>query len=213
MATKTRMKQVDINRLYSILHRIDKAATDARLRYTISAGTALGAIRHGGLIPWDDDGDIYVLEPDWYTASIAFFRALNTQGLHIAPHNIKGRPSDTWLKIYDAGNVFPNVDVFLLTWKPSEMCWKLSDPRAAELWPKECLTPDEVRGIHRVSFGPLHLPIFGTPEKYFARTYGEDWNRTVYEGWDHEKERPAEKKERPITTEDRKPALPDITFD
>jgi len=209
MATEIRMKQVDVNRLYSILHRIDKAATEAALPYTISAGTALGAVRHGGLIPWDDDGDIYVLEPLWYTGSLLFYRALNNHGLHIAPHTIRGRTSDSWFKIYDAHHVFPNVDVFLLSWRDG--CWKLSDPTAAELWPKECLLPAEIQSIRRVPFGPLSLPLFAHPDHYFVRTYGADWNKVVYEGWDHENERAAPKKERALT--DRSPALPTISFD
>ena len=35
-----------------------------KIRYTIESGTAIGALRHHGLIPWDDDLDISVLEDD-----------------------------------------------------------------------------------------------------------------------------------------------------
>lgn len=37
---------------------LDKVLTDNNIRYFAIAGTALGAVRHKGFIPWDDDIDI-----------------------------------------------------------------------------------------------------------------------------------------------------------
>ena len=41
-----------------ILKVFDKFCTDNDIRYSLYAGTALGAVRHSGFIPWDDDVDV-----------------------------------------------------------------------------------------------------------------------------------------------------------
>lgn len=45
-------------RLLEILEYIDKVCKENNIDYWLSSGTALGAVRHGGFIPWDDDVDI-----------------------------------------------------------------------------------------------------------------------------------------------------------
>ena len=45
-------------RILKNLLAIDKVCKEHNLRYYIMAGTMLGAVRHKGFIPWDDDLDI-----------------------------------------------------------------------------------------------------------------------------------------------------------
>lgn len=52
------------NVLLQMLIDIDKVCRDNGIRYWIQAGTLMGAVRHKGWIPWDDDLDIGMPEDD-----------------------------------------------------------------------------------------------------------------------------------------------------
>lgn len=47
--------------IYGMVECLHQLSTRREIPYSIAAGTLLGAERHGGLIPWDDDADVYVL--------------------------------------------------------------------------------------------------------------------------------------------------------
>ncbi len=48
-----------------LLLEVDRICTKCGIRYNIIAGTMLGAVRHGGFIPWDDDADVALLRPEY----------------------------------------------------------------------------------------------------------------------------------------------------
>lgn len=52
-------------RILGNLQAVDAACKAHGLRYYIWAGTMIGAIRHHGFIPWDDDLDIAMPRPDY----------------------------------------------------------------------------------------------------------------------------------------------------
>ena len=59
MLRKLQMIQLEM------LTEVDRICRKCNIQYNIIAGTLLGAIRHKGYIPWDDDADVAFLRPEY----------------------------------------------------------------------------------------------------------------------------------------------------
>lgn len=62
--TKKDIKRVQ-SRLLEMSDIVLGILDNNNIKYIIAYGTLLGAIRHNGFIPWDDDLDIYIFEDDY----------------------------------------------------------------------------------------------------------------------------------------------------
>lgn len=52
-------------RMLEMMVYLDRICRENGIRYWLSSGTLLGAVRHGGFIPWDDDVDIEMYIDDY----------------------------------------------------------------------------------------------------------------------------------------------------
>ena len=59
-----------------ILLEFDRICRENGLTYYLACGTLLGAVRHHGFIPWDDDIDVEMFRPDYERAKEIFEREL-----------------------------------------------------------------------------------------------------------------------------------------
>lgn len=65
MSEKQSVRNVQ-NKILEIMKYIDQICRQNHIIYYIMGGTALGAVRHGGFIPWDDDLDIFMTPSQYY---------------------------------------------------------------------------------------------------------------------------------------------------
>lgn len=114
-----------------ILLFFDRYCRENGLRYYLAFGTLLGAVRHGGFIPWDDDIDVYVPRPD-YDKMVDSLS--DPAGRYVIVSSLKDRTYlnqyakvlDTWTNSVSAdGDTNPNglgIDLFPLEGLPSDLC-------------------------------------------------------------------------------------------
>lgn len=72
--------------LYEILYMVDDFCKEHNIKYFLVGGSLLGAVRHQGIIPWDDDIDIAMIR-DEYERFIELFNEFPPKGYRILYYN------------------------------------------------------------------------------------------------------------------------------
>ena len=101
--------------LLCILKDFDFFCREHDLRYSLAGGTLIGALRHKGFIPWDDDIDVFMLREDYNRFIKEYYSnnyCLVTSGRF--PHWFYGysRIADMSTRVY-WGNWTPNHGLWL----------------------------------------------------------------------------------------------------
>jgi lipopolysaccharide cholinephosphotransferase len=165
-----------VDGVYAGLAVADWALGRLGIRYVIMSGTLLGAMRHGGMIPWDDDADLGICLQD--AGAVRSVRPLLQSRDHDIvefEHGLKiFSMSDSVLEP-ELGYRYPWVDVFPLALQGQT--WVFSSAPAREKWPQEYFAAEDLDDLIRVPFGPLSLWSVREPaaRAYLERFYGPDW--------------------------------------
>lgn len=142
------MRKVDIQEykeiVLSVLVRIDRICRENGLTYMLCYGTLLGAVRHQGFIPWDDDVDIIMPRED-YDALSRLIRAENL-GLNFISIETNKDTIYPYAKVCDTKTVVDEkhfrcvkgygafVDVFPMDYLPEdERAWHVMKKKHIQL--------------------------------------------------------------------------------
>lgn len=82
------MRQIELD----IACDIDRVCRESDIKYVLGYGSCLGAIRHGGFIPWDDDMDIVMLRPDYERFLTVFNECRSDDRFKLVSYRDKSAP-------------------------------------------------------------------------------------------------------------------------
>ncbi len=195
-----------ISQIYKLIYDVDKILSDADIKYWVEGGTLLGTVRHGGIIPWDDDADIQILQAD-EAKLVSITKIFSDNNYELVP---------TWFgyKVFSVNGKetnnpnwkYPSLDIFIV--KPDNSKYTYSHWRARFTFGKCYFKIDEIFPLKRMKFGEFSVNVPNITDKYLSRCYGNDWNDIAYRQFDHEYEKHLQIIKVKLTDEDRQPAQP-----
>lgn len=114
----TELREIQLD----ILKKVTSFCERRNINYSLYGGTLLGAIRHKGYIPWDDDIDISMPRPD-YNRLIEDFHLINDKNLKINAYEIDKKYPYPFIKVSDEStklkeylkvnySIGVNIDIF-----------------------------------------------------------------------------------------------------
>ena len=105
-----RMKKLTLDEIkqveYNVLCQIDEICRQEGINYSLAYGTLLGAIRHKGFIPWDDDIDL-IMPRDDYERFLQYSQEHETP-FFIISHRMDPKWPFLYTRVCNASTVIPD---------------------------------------------------------------------------------------------------------
>ena len=162
-----------------LLKELDSFCTQHNLRYYMACGTLIGAVRHKGFIPWDDDLDVFVPEPDFNRLSKIYssddFELITSFNNKAYPYTfarlIDKRTYSTCGKFRSFGL---GIDVYIIYGAPSDMKDQLKHMDRVFKYIKRKRFLQGLRNtLARKGFWPFHNLEFGLLNYYLKKAVCE----------------------------------------
>ena len=141
-----------LERMGRLLEYADAVLTASDIPYWISCGTLLGAMRHQGFIPWDDDIDVQIDLSD-RPRLLALRDRFQRDGFVLVD------AGGGYKLAYDTFWRFPFIDLTMVARADGrlKLCYPLTAEGACTFgkalqWPNECLRPEDVFPLARIPF-------------------------------------------------------------
>lgn len=193
------MCEEQATKLYETVWVVDSVFNKFDIEHTLFAGTLLGAIRHRGLIPWDDDADIMVFDPSFkkmYTSEVVsefnkygynviiewkktfvthIYKESNPSLLTNQPLEVTG-PRPLYIENeseYNQGQPF--VKSGMCDFFPHrEVRSSIYKPYWGGYRGRDIISSEEIFPIKRKQFGTFQVSVPNCYEDYLKRVFGDD---------------------------------------
>lgn len=163
--------------LYENMEKFDHACRSYNIPYFIVAGSLLGAVRHKGIIPWDDDIDVGIMEYDLERFKQIDWDRYGLKDDNIGINNIgkvvHANKLNNNKKMHDAF-----IDVFIMKQEGDKIIY--SYDYARNMWPKEYFNKEELYPLKKYKFGQIYV---SGPRKYLPyceRVWGQQWKKPEF---------------------------------
>ena len=101
-----------------LLHIVDKICKDNDIKYCLMSGTLLGALRHNGFIPWDDDLDLWMPSAD-YKKFAEVAPKCAPEGVYVQTSANTPQTAIPFMKVRDSNTFYYEPRLDIMTDEPS----------------------------------------------------------------------------------------------
>jgi lipopolysaccharide cholinephosphotransferase len=165
--------------LYQLVYDFQAIMDYHQIPFFFSSGTLLGAVRHGGLIPWDDDADCCLLGEYIDCFIMRVIPEFVKIGYEISFADDGWRGFKIYLLNQQKNKINTSLDVFFLQFDKNFLQYVYPSG-----WPHMILKKDQIFPLQKIQFGNLQISAPKDIEGFLTDSYGENW-KTCIQKYNH----------------------------